>query len=106
MTVDPLHYDPMATFSPPPELLTCSDLEYFLSAQRIRPFLLLRAHLLDFFCAPESTISFELDLLEDFTILQAPCISRITSNLDQRSMVIDGSQKLWGPNMRDLYQRV
>jgi hypothetical protein len=104
--VDPLHCDPMTTVAPPPELLTCSDLEYFLSARRIRPFLLLRARLLDFVCAPESTISSELDLLEYFTIPCAPCISGIVSNSDRRSMMIDGSQKLWGPNMRALYQRV
>jgi hypothetical protein len=106
MVVDPLHCDPTTTVAPPPELLTYSDLEYFLSARRIRPLLLLRARLLDFVCAPKSAISFELDLLEYFSIPRAPCVSGITSNSDRRSMEIDGSQKLWDPNMRALYQRV
>jgi hypothetical protein len=64
--VEPLRCDPMTIVAPPPRLLTYSDLEGFLSAQRIRPFLLLRARLLDFICAPESTISSELDLFEGF----------------------------------------
>jgi hypothetical protein len=106
MVVDPWHCDPMTTVAPPPELLTYSDLEYFLSARRIRPLLLLRARLLDFVCTPENAISSELDLLEYFSIPHAPCISGIASNSDRRSTMIDGSQKLWGPNMRTLYQRV
>jgi hypothetical protein len=70
--VNPWHCDPTTIFSPPPEILTYSDLEYFISARRIRPFLLLRAHLLDFVCIPENSISFELDLLEYFSILYTP----------------------------------
>jgi hypothetical protein len=66
MTVDPLRCDPMTTLAPPPRLLTYSNLEGFLSAKRIRPLLLLWAHLLDFFCAPEIAISSELDLFEGF----------------------------------------
>jgi hypothetical protein len=104
--VDPWCCDPTTTVAPPPELLTYSDLEDFLSARRIRPLLLLWACLLDFVCTPENAISFELDLLEYFTIPRAPCVSGIASNSDRRSMTINGSQKLWGPNMRGLYQRV
>jgi hypothetical protein len=106
MVVDPRHCDPTSIFTPSPEILTYFDLEYFLSARRIRPFLLLRACLLDFICTPESTISFELDLLEDFVTPHAPCISGIASKSDRRSTMIDGSQKLQGPNMCALYQRI
>jgi hypothetical protein len=51
-------------------------------------------------------ISFELDPLEYFSIPCAPCISGIVSNADQSSTMIDSSQKLRGPNMRAIYQRV
>jgi hypothetical protein len=64
--VEPLRCDPTTTVVPPLRLLTYSDLEGFLSAQRIRPFLFLRARLLDFVYAPESAISSELDLFEGF----------------------------------------
>jgi hypothetical protein len=106
MVVDPWHCDPMTTVAPPPDFLTYSNLEDFLSARRIRPLLLLRACLLDFICTLENAISSELDLLEYFSIPQAPCISGIASNSDRRSTMIDSSQKLRGPNMRTLYQRV
>jgi hypothetical protein len=66
MVVEPLCCDLMTHVTPPPRLLTYSDLEGFLSAQRIQPFLLLWARLLDFVCAPESAISSELDLFEGF----------------------------------------
>jgi hypothetical protein len=64
--VEPLRCDPTKTVALSPRLLTYSKLEGFLSAQRIRPFLLLRAYLLDFICAPERAISFELDLFDGF----------------------------------------
>jgi hypothetical protein len=69
-TVDPSHCDPTTTVVPPPEILTYFDLEYFLSARKIRPFLLLWARLLDFICTPENAISYELGLLEDFAIVK------------------------------------
>jgi hypothetical protein len=104
--VDSLHCNSMAFVTPPPKLLTYSDLEDFLSAQRVRPFLLLRARLLDFISTPKSAISSELYLLEYFSVTHVSCVSGITSNSDQRLMVIDGSQKLQGPNMCAIYQRV
>jgi hypothetical protein len=64
--VEPLRCDPTTIVAPPPRLMTYSKLEGFLSAQRIRPLLLLWAHLLDFVCTTESVISFELDLFEGF----------------------------------------
>ena len=106
MDVDPLHCDATSTVTPPPELLTFSDLEYFLSARRIWPFLLLRARLLDFICTPESVISYELDILEYFPISHTPCISGITSNSYWSSTIINSSHKLRGPNMCTLYQRI
>jgi hypothetical protein len=60
--VKPLRCDPTTIVAPPPRLLTYSNLQGFLSAQRIRPFLLLQTHLSDFVYAPESTISSELDI--------------------------------------------
>jgi hypothetical protein len=105
-TDDPWRCDPMTTFTPPPEFLTYSDLEDFLSGRRIRTLLLLQARLLDFICTLENTISSELNILEYFTVPGAPCILGITSNSDRSSTTIDGSQKLRGPNMRTLYQRV
>jgi hypothetical protein len=86
-TIDPWHCDRTTTVAPLPEILTHSDLEYFLSARRIRPLLLLRARLLDFVCTPENTISFELDILEDFTVPRSPCILGIHVKL--RSKVND-----------------
>jgi hypothetical protein len=106
MNVDPWHCDPMTTITPPPELLSYFDLEDFLSARRIRPLLLIQAHLMDFVCTPGNTISFDFDILEYFTIPRVPCISGITSNSYRRSMTINGSHKLWGPNMRTLYQSI
>jgi hypothetical protein len=106
MILDSLHCNSMASITPPPELLTYSDLEDFLSAQRVQPLLLLRVRLLDFVCTPKSAISSELYLLEYFSVTHVSCVSGITSNSDRRSMVTDGSQKLQGPNMCAIYQRV
>jgi hypothetical protein len=105
-TIGPLRCDPTTTVAPPPELLISFDLEYFLSVQRPRPLLLLWVRLLDFVYTPESDISSEMDPLEDFSFPHTPCVSGISSISDQRSTKIDGSQKLWGPNMHTLYQRV
>jgi len=61
MAIGPLHCDPMTIVSPPLKILISSKLEYFLSVQRPRPFILLRVHLLDFICMPESAISSKID---------------------------------------------
>jgi hypothetical protein len=90
----------------PLSFLISSDLEDFLSFQKPRPLLLLRVCLLDFVYTPESDISFDIDPLEYFSFPHIPCVSGISSNLEQRSMMINGSHKLWGSRMCALYQRV
>jgi hypothetical protein len=73
-TIGPLCCDPMITAAPPPELLTYSDLDDFLRVQRPQPFPLLWVHLLDFICTPESVISSEHDLFDDFDFPHTPYV--------------------------------
>jgi hypothetical protein len=56
----------MITVILPTRLMTFSDLEGFLGAERIRLLIHLWSRLLDFIYAPKSTISSNLDLFEGF----------------------------------------
>ena len=106
IVVEPLRCDPMITVAPPPRILTYSDLEGFLSAQRIRTLLLLRSISWILSMLVKALYLLSLISLKVFSIPRAPCISGVVSNSDRRSTTIDGSQKLRGPNMHTLYQRV